>query len=72
MVLLVDFTIAVFEKTLIKGTVSGDGYFLGKLYTFQSVFSVYALMVFKVFQKFFTTLYNYYIFICFFEIIYKL
>jgi hypothetical protein len=32
MVLLVDFTIAVFEKTLIKGTVSRDGYFLGVRY----------------------------------------
>jgi len=34
----------------------------------RSVLSVYALIVFKVFQKRFTTLYNYKFLICFFEI----
>ncbi len=39
----------------IKGTVSTDGYFF-KVETFLWVLSVYALMVFKVFQQIFTTL----------------
>ncbi len=43
-----------------------------KVKTFQLVLTAYryALMVFKVFQKLFTHLYNYQFFICFFEITY--
>jgi hypothetical protein len=43
-----------------KGTVSGDGgYFFEGLSISMYVLSMYALMVFKVFQTLFTTLYNY-------------
>ncbi len=36
----------------------------------NKVLSLYALMVFKVFQKLFTTLYNYKLFVCLFKITY--
>jgi hypothetical protein len=49
-----------------KGTVSCDEYFSEGLNILISI-SVYALVVFKVFQKLFTTTHN---FICFFEIPY--
>ncbi len=46
-----------YNSHTIKWAVSrGDGYFL---MVQSGVLSVYALMVFKVFQKLFTTLYNY-------------
>ncbi len=41
-----------------KGTVSRGGYFL-EVYIFYLVLSVYALVVFKVFQKLVTTMYNF-------------
>jgi hypothetical protein len=46
---------------IFKGTVSRGSYFFE---------SLYALMVFTVFQKLYTTLYNYKLFICFCEITY--
>ncbi len=50
----------------VKGTVSRDGYFFKVLQILD--LSVHALMVFKVFQLRFTTLYNYYFIICIFGI----
>ncbi len=50
-----------------KGTVSRDGYFFELPIIFISIFCVCA-DVFEFFQKLFTTLYKYLLFICFFEI----
>ncbi len=52
-----------------------DGYYfegLNIVISTGTVLSVYALVVFKVFQKLFTTLYNYNLLIWFYEITYSL
>ncbi len=53
------------DMELLKGQCDEMDFFEGL--NILSVLSVYALMGLKVFQKLFTTLYNYYIFICFYE-----